>query len=51
MLTAVVELIWAALVMAAWVGIAFGLAFIGVFVMDLIGERVYGRDNERGKSC
>jgi len=39
----------AATVMAAWVGVAFILAFIGTFVMFAIGERVYGKDRERGK--
>lgn len=37
----------AALVMAAWVGVAFVLAFVAVFVLDLIGDRNYGRQNRK----
>lgn len=33
----------AAAVMAGWVAIAFILAFIGRFLMELVGERVYGK--------
>lgn len=36
----------AATVMAAWVGVAFILAFIGTFVMNLIGDWLYGRRRE-----
>ena len=43
------DFLMAAAVMAAWVGVALVLAFIGVFLMNLIGERVYGKSNERGK--
>lgn len=49
MLTVFMDFLWAALVMVAWVGVALVLAFIGVFLMNLIGERVYGKSNERGK--
>ncbi len=35
--------------LTAWGGVALVLAFIGVFLMNLIGERVYGKSNERGK--
>ena len=49
MLTVFMDFVWAATVMAAWVGVAFVLAFIAIFVMNLIGERVYGKVNERGK--
>lgn len=49
MLTVFMDFVWAATVMAAWVGVALVLAFIGVFLMNLIGERVYGKSNERGK--
>lgn len=47
------EFLLAALVMAAWVGVAFVLAFVGVFVMNLIGDRIYGRqaNEERGRGC
>jgi uncharacterized membrane protein (DUF485 family) len=47
------DFLTAALVMAAWVGVAFVLAFVAVFVMDLIGERIYGRqaNKERGRGC
>jgi len=38
---------YAATVMAAWVGIAFILAFIGVFLMNLIGDWIYGRNSNR----
>lgn len=44
MLTAFWDLAFAATVMAAWVGIAFIVAFIGVFVMNLIGDWIYGRN-------
>ena len=37
----------AALVMAAWVAVAFVLAFVGYFLTDLIGERIYGRNGNR----
>lgn len=47
MLSTFWDLAFAATVMAAWVGVAFVLAFIGVFVMNLIGDRIYGK--ERGK--
>ena len=49
MLTVFMDFVWAATVMAAWVGVALVLAFIGTFVMFAIGERVYGKDKERGK--
>jgi len=49
MLTVFMDFAWAATVMAAWVGVAFVLAFIAIFVMNLIGDRVYGKTNERGK--
>ena len=49
MLTVFMDFVWAATVMAAWVGVALVLAFIGYFLMDLVGERVYGKDRERGK--
>lgn len=32
-----------AMVMAFWVGVAFVIAFVGRFLIDLVGERVYGR--------
>ena len=47
MLTAVWDFGIAALVMAAWVGVAFCLAFVGYFFVDLIGERIYGRNSNR----
>ena len=37
----------AAAVMAGWVAVAFILAFIGRFLMELVGERVYGKDRDR----
>lgn len=49
MLTVFIDFVWAATVMAAWVGVAFVLAFIGTFLMNLVGDRVYGKMNERGK--
>jgi hypothetical protein len=45
MLTVFWDFLGAAAVMAVWVGVAFVLAFAGVFVMNLIGERIYGRGN------
>jgi hypothetical protein len=49
MLTVFWDFALAATVMLAWVGVALVLAFIGFFLMDLIGERVYGKSKERGK--
>ena len=54
MLTAFGDFGFAALVMLGWVVIAFTLLFIGVFVMNLIGDWVYGRqpkDKRRGRGC
>ena len=36
----------AATVMAAWVGIAFILAFVGTFLLNLIGDWLYGKRRE-----
>ena len=47
MLTNVFDFLWAFVVMCAWAGIAGVLLFIGVFVMNLIGDRTYGRNNNR----
>ena len=49
MLSTFMDFLWAATVMAAWVGVALVLAFIGTFLMFAIGERIYGKDNERGQ--
>ena len=53
MLTVFWDFLGAAAVMAVWVGVAFVLAFAGVFVMNLVGERIYGRqaNKERGRGC
>ena len=47
MLTSFWELGMAALVMLGWVAVAFVLAFIGYFLVDLIGERIYGKNSNR----
>lgn len=47
MLTAAFDFLVAFTVMCAWAAIAFVLLFIGYFLMDLIGERVYGKQRER----
>jgi hypothetical protein len=49
-MTVLADFLGAALVMGFWVLVAFGLAFIGVFVMNLIGERVYGKKNRDERS-
>lgn len=33
----------AALWMCLWAGLVFAVAFIGVFIVDLIAERLWGR--------
>ena len=43
MLTVFWDFAFAATVMAAWVGVAFILAFFGTFVLNLIGDWVYGK--------
>ena len=47
MLTSFWQLGMAALVMLAWAAVAFVLAFVGYFLVDLIGERIYGRNSNR----
>lgn len=47
MLTSFWELGLAALVMLGWVALALVLAFAGYFLVDLIGERIYGRNSNR----
>jgi len=46
-MTVFMDFLAAALVMAAWVGVAFVLAFAAVFVLDLVGDRIYGKPNRR----
>lgn len=48
-MSVLMDFLGAALVMGFWVLVAFGLAFIGVFVMNLIGERVYGKQKRRDR--
>ena len=47
MLTSFWELGLAALVMLGWVAVAFVLAFAGYFLVDLIGDWIYGRNSNR----
>lgn len=49
MLTVFWDFAFAATVMALWVLAALALVFIGVFLMNLIGDRVYGRQTNKGR--
>ena len=42
-MTALIDFAFTAMVLAFWVVVAFVIAFIGRFLIDFIGERVYGR--------
>lgn len=47
MLTSFWQLGMAALVMVGWIAVALVLAFVGYFLVDLIGEHIYGRNGNR----
>lgn len=49
MLTVFWDFAIAATVMALWVLAAFALAFVGYFLTDLIGDRIYGRQTNKGR--